>query len=262
MNGEQKEGKMEIVQFFETTIAELEQGPAVQVITLPKSAFTSKNISIGGPNDVAKTLGLEFLTNVPSPSFLSQVIALMIMEKDASTVSVQLNRLLATSPSMMGGMLQGNGMQDPEGRIKALEDRIKALEKRAQMQSQGGLIASLSDIQIFAEHIAFQKMVPVEESPLTSEALATLSISAQIALMAVTGNPLLLVLTPVTIILLAVAKGAGKVVEAAGEGFAEVVKDRIHKSFITKSDTAEDEKRMKDMEERLQKLEAGSNPKG
>jgi len=29
-----------------------------------------------------------------------------------------------------------------------------------------------------------------------------------------------------------VAKGAGKVVETAGEGFAEVVKDCIHKSFM------------------------------
>jgi hypothetical protein len=79
--------------------------------------------------------------------------------------------------------------------------------------------------------------------------------------MAVTRNPVLFLLTTITIILLAVTKGAGKVVEAAGERFAEAVKERIHKSFIMKGDSENGEKRIKDMEERLQKLEAGSNPK-
>jgi len=58
-----------------------------------------------------------------------------------------------------------------------------------------------------------------------------------------------------------VAKGAGKVVEAAGEGFAEVVKGRINKSFMVESGTEEGDKRIKAMEERLKKLEADSNPK-
>ena len=92
----------------------------------------------------------------------------MILEKDATAVLEQLKRLLATSPSIVGGIPQGTGIQDPEGKIKALEERIKALEKRAEMPSREALITSLSDIQSFAEHIAFQKMVPVEESPLTS----------------------------------------------------------------------------------------------
>jgi hypothetical protein len=56
------------------------------------------------------------------------------------------------------------------------------------------------------------------------------------------------VLTPITIILLAVAKGAG-------EGFAEVVKDRIHKSFIIKSGAEEGEKRIKAMEKLPEKNE-------
>ena len=85
----------------------------------------------------------------------------MILEEDATAVLEQLKRLLATSPSIVGGILQGTGIQDPEG-------KIKALEKRAEMPSREALITSLSDIQSFAEHIAFQKMVPVEESPLTS----------------------------------------------------------------------------------------------
>jgi hypothetical protein len=105
---------------------------------------------------------------MPSPSFLPQIITSMILEEDATVVLEQLKRLLATSPSIVCGIPQGTGIQDPEGKIKALEERIKGLEKRAEMPSREALITSLSDIQSFAEHIAFQKMIPVEESPLTS----------------------------------------------------------------------------------------------
>jgi hypothetical protein len=248
MNGEHKEGKMKIVQFFETTIAMREQGHTVQLIALPKKVFTTDDIALENPAQVSKTFGLELLRTVPSPSLLPQIITSMIMEEDATAVSTQLNKLLATSPSMEGAIQQGAGIQDLEGRVKALEEQVRALEKRAEMPSRETLITNLTGIQSFAEHIAFQKMVPVEESLLTAEALATLSISAQIALMAITGNPLLLVLTPATIILLAVAKGVGKVVEAAGEGFAEVVKDRIRKSFSVESGKERVEKRIKDVE--------------
>jgi hypothetical protein len=138
-----------------------ERGPVVQFLVLPKKTITTENVPLENPTQVSQTFGLEFLQAMPSPSFLPQIITSMILEEDATAVLKQLKRLLATSPSIVGGIPQGTGIQDPEG-------KIKALEKRAEMPSWKALITSLSDIQSFAEYIAFQKMVPVEESPLTS----------------------------------------------------------------------------------------------
>jgi len=82
---------MQIVQSYETTVADRDQGYAVQFVTLPKRAIAEEYQSLlTSQSDLLGVLGLEQFTALPSLSLLPYAIVVMLQGNDFKTASDRL----------------------------------------------------------------------------------------------------------------------------------------------------------------------------
>ncbi len=174
---------MQTAQIFETTIIEPSSQHAAHLIVIPsRSLYTEDYTSVEA---FLPELELRLITKDVGVSNLSRSLAVILSDSDAGDEAVS--------------------MAASEGAI----------------ETKGGLGAiTLSDME-FAEIVAFDKIVPIEQSPLSAEALATLvtkasgpALGAFVGFVAFGATPMLLVGVPAGMIICGAARGIADALES------------------------------------------------
>jgi hypothetical protein len=183
---------MELVQFYETQIADVENGFMARFIVVPRSAMNSNNLSL---DYITGTLGLTVAAIMSSPGVLSPALAGVLESSDIRQAVSNFQRL-------MGARYRSS----PEDEGSPEVDRVGPLVN-------------------FTDAVVFRRLIPFETSPLSAESLASLlakwmgtrggtaagGVAALVSV--VTGHPILIVLVPGGMILGGAAKGLGRALE-------------------------------------------------
>src|SRR5260370_19669460 len=74
----EERGEMQIVQYYETTVADRDQSYVVHFITVPKKALAEQKLSSNTLPALQQALGLESFEPLPSLSSLPYAIALLL----------------------------------------------------------------------------------------------------------------------------------------------------------------------------------------
>lgn len=224
---------MEIVQVYETTITDRERGFAVQFIVVPARSIVNSRF-LENPSDLMNFLGLRLLQQIPSPDFLPDAIASMLVENDADAASERLRSLLATHEVKTSEeAVKGREVLLQDGTTKILEEateeesytfgeRIEEAGERIEEAPQKEGFADIDpEVRAFAEYVTLEKLVPFEKSPLDAQSFANIATTASPWVVgAVMGFvaagptlPLLLVTVPLGIILCQTAKAVAEGLE-------------------------------------------------
>ncbi|MGH3907414.1 MAG: hypothetical protein ACRDTE_25045 [Pseudonocardiaceae bacterium] len=182
---------MELVQFYETQIADADSGLLSRFLVIPAYAFKPAVESL---EELTSVLEFRRGMAVPSPAALSVALA-------ATLDSRTLASAVGSFQTILGGRY-----------ISALE-----AERTPEAERIGSLLR-------FSDAIVFGEYIPFEASPLQSESLATLfakvtarggvAVGASAAIVgATTGQPLLVVFVAGGMVLGGAAKGLGKALE-------------------------------------------------
>jgi hypothetical protein len=221
---------MEIVQVYETTVADRERGFTVQFIVVPARSIANSSF-LENPSDLMDFLGLRLLQQIPSPDFLPDAIASMLVENDADAASERLRNLIAAREGHIVAreghivvlqegttmLVEGSTLEES---IKKESDTSEKIEELGERIEEG--YANIdSEVRTFAEYVTLEKLVPFEESPLEAQSFANIATTASPWVVgAVVGfiaagptAPLLLVTVPAGIILCQAAKAAAEGLE-------------------------------------------------
>lgn len=133
-----QEGKMQITQLFETTVADRDQNYVVRFITLPTRAIEAQGL-LTNQADLLDALGLQDFRALPSLSLLPYAIALMLQGGAATAIS---DRLQGRDFDALPTELVTFAEYASFARLVPFEASL------AELQSVAGIIASGSPLAI------------------------------------------------------------------------------------------------------------------